>query len=724
MSAETNLGSEEPSTTEPRPPSPADTQPEKTNVTQRSGWEIFAGADPRTLGLFRIVFGIFMLVDLYRRLPDLRFFYTNEGMLPNHGAIFRPMSQYLFSYFHAASTAQEAWALFLVTGVVFFVYMIGYRTRLFQILALIGITSLHSRNILLENGGDVVCNLLAFWTVFLPLGRRFSVDALLESLRASREQNANDLNDHTTTAPDRRLFVSLAYAAIILNLAVIYYFNTIHKSGQPWREGTTVHFVLWSDRLVQPLGVFVRSWLPLGLMKVMTIGTLVIEASIVLLLLAPLLTLIGKGKNQLMSAELVRACRRVCAIEIIALHSGFQTVGHFGLFSFVMMLHAILLVGPEDWDALAKRMNLRLVQRFVFYDASCGLCHQIARFLKRMDHAGNLVFIANHDTEQLPPSVDPKVVENSIVVSNFSKSEFWIEGEAVLQIFRAIPYGYGIARLWEIPGLRSFMGTIYRWVAEHRYTFSEQLGYNACGLPQSYEQDRIPPKRERPELIGKPVVWIREACIGFFMLAVVSQVIAENRAIPKFMKAPSPAQASQVFLPFRIFSPQPAIFAAMIQYPRLFQGWSMFAPVPPIDDGRIVVDATTVDGRHIDPLTQGKPVDFELPPAKEGMLVSQLWYEFHDRLRRPENARYRGYLEQWLINWQRTAHRPANDRIVAFKVYWLTRRTQSPGKRTRLASSQEQFMQWDEPASNRRPGIRKPIPIVPPKRFPLTPKKP
>ena len=79
--------------------------PEKTETqTWRDVAREFMTADPRTLGLFRILFGVFLLVDLFRRVPDYVFFYTNEGMLPNHAALFAPMSTYLFSFFHAAST--------------------------------------------------------------------------------------------------------------------------------------------------------------------------------------------------------------------------------------------------------------------------------------------------------------------------------------------------------------------------------------------------------------------------------------------------------------------------------------------------------------------------------------------------------------------------------------------------------------------------------------------
>ena len=57
--------------------------------------------------------------------------------------------------------------MFAITAAVYGLYLIRWRTRLMQIGVLVLVTSLHSRNILIENGGDVIFNILALWTVFL-----------------------------------------------------------------------------------------------------------------------------------------------------------------------------------------------------------------------------------------------------------------------------------------------------------------------------------------------------------------------------------------------------------------------------------------------------------------------------------------------------------------------------------------------------------------------------
>lgn len=648
------------------------------DLTVRGVLREYATADPRTLGLFRIVFGVFLLVDLYRRLPDVTLFYTNDGMLPNHGAIFRPMSANLFSLYHAFSTRGEVLAAFGLTAIVYVLYAVGWKTKLFQILVAILVPSLHSRNIMLENGGDVVANILTLWTCFLPLGRRFSIDALLSSMRERREHDAAELNDRSSPVPPRAPIVSLAYAAAIVNLVVIYYFNVVHKDGLAWKQGIAVHYVFWADRLVQPSGVWLRQWVPTWSYAGLTMGTIVIESSIVVLLLSPIW---------------IRSCRRVAALLVIALHCGFQTVGHFGLFSFVMMMHSILLLGPEDWDALAARMRKRLPSRVVFYDASCGVCLQVSRILKRLDHLGKLRFVGNDEIERLPAGVTEETAQQTVIATDASGKRVFLRNDAVAAIFRALPYGVVVAKLMELPGISGLARSAYDAIASRRQDISVALGYAACGLPPrpGHEEPRWIPPHERPPLFGPLVPRLVTLVTGVFILALGSQVLAENRKVPQ--RPCLPFTSNKVCLPIA-WKQQPAILAAIAQYPRYFQGWSMFAPVPPNDDGNVVIDAITADGRHIDPLAGGLPVTFELPPADRGNLMTQFWYELHDRIRRDANTRYREHLRDYIANWQVLEQRPANDRIVSFEAWWVSRPTQPPGSRKRLDTKRVRFLDW------------------------------
>src|SRR5262249_52748105 len=147
----------------------------------------------------------------------------------------------------------EAWLMFGVCLVCFFFLLVGWRTRLFHVVSLVLSASLHNRVLFAENWGGVALGALMAWTAFLPLGRRFSADALLASLRKNAGEQPEDMTAERlgqTSAPDTRPVVSLAVLGLLLQLAVIYWFNFVHKSGPTWKDGTAVHYVLWQERIV------------------------------------------------------------------------------------------------------------------------------------------------------------------------------------------------------------------------------------------------------------------------------------------------------------------------------------------------------------------------------------------------------------------------------------------------------------------------------------------
>ncbi|MET0595493.1 MAG: hypothetical protein ABW133_22530, partial [Polyangiaceae bacterium] len=182
-------------------------------------------ADARTLGLFRIVFGLHLIATVYDRTqgPDGIAFYTNEGVMPNHYALFAPAGDKLWSLLFPFSTPAEVQIAFCAILAVYALYVIGYKTKLAQLLVPICLLSLDNRNLHLQNGGIVVTNIVAIWTAFLPLGSRFSLDALLRSLRQRVETDPAELENRDAMVRAPKTFVRLAYFGIVLNFAFIYF---------------------------------------------------------------------------------------------------------------------------------------------------------------------------------------------------------------------------------------------------------------------------------------------------------------------------------------------------------------------------------------------------------------------------------------------------------------------------------------------------------------------
>jgi Vitamin K-dependent gamma-carboxylase len=279
-------------------------------------------ADPRSLAAGRIALASVLLLDLVRRWAVVGSFYTNDGLVPNHTLLWRPSFAHVFSFFYMASYTHEAVLGFVVCGIAYTLLLVGLFTRAAQVASMVCVMSLHGRLLLFDNGGDVVLGLLAIWTAFLPTGLRFSVDAILARGR-----------------PGQARVVSLGVLALTCQLAFIYFFNAVHKSGETWRQGSAVHYVLHMDRLVTPLGLWLRARMTPALSRAMSWSALATEWSLPWLLLSPVGT---------------RACRRLAIAMIIGLHAGFGLFMNLGNFVPAMMAYAPHFIPGEDWDALGR----------------------------------------------------------------------------------------------------------------------------------------------------------------------------------------------------------------------------------------------------------------------------------------------------------------------------------------------------------------------------------
>jgi len=63
--------------------------------------------DTRSLGFGRIVLSLILLFDLWHRARVITLFYSNEGLIPNHMMMWRPPTQWMFSFFFMLSNRDE-----------------------------------------------------------------------------------------------------------------------------------------------------------------------------------------------------------------------------------------------------------------------------------------------------------------------------------------------------------------------------------------------------------------------------------------------------------------------------------------------------------------------------------------------------------------------------------------------------------------------------------------
>jgi hypothetical protein len=296
----------------------------------------YLSADPRGLGVGRIALALVLLLDLARRARDLETWYTNYGLLPNHTTLWKPPFDYTLSLFFTASLPSEAGFGFLVCGVVYVMLLLGVKTRFAQVASLVAVLSLHGRCEFVQNGGDAVLSELALWTCFLPMGRRYSLDAG----RAARAYGAGWKERATLPV------VSLGALVVILQLTVIYLFNALQKTGGTWRAGTVVHYMLYQACNDTALAVLVRDHFTPLHSKILTYTAWTIEGALPFFILCPFV---------------MRWTRRVAVLLVVALHAGFATFLNLGIFVPAMISFTPYLLVAADWDALE-----RLAARFDF----------------------------------------------------------------------------------------------------------------------------------------------------------------------------------------------------------------------------------------------------------------------------------------------------------------------------------------------------------------------
>jgi hypothetical protein len=592
--------------------------------------EYYCVMEPRTAGLFRWVLGFLCGADLIRHWVEARWFYSNAGVLTNHFHLYRPSSDYNFSVFHAFSSLEEVHVAFALALFCHLCFMIGWHTKLFSILSFLIVTSLDNRLVMVENGGYIVVNLIVGYAMFLPAGRRFSVDALLRSYRERKEQTVADLNERYRPAWATEPGVSLAVLLVILNLAAVYFFNVVNKSGKVWQRGETVHYVLYLNRMVTGVAVFFREHMPFWSTRLATWSVLCLEALLVTWILSPF------GR---------RYTRTLALLGMFALHTAFGVMMRLGPFSWFLIGWSLLLMSPAQWDMLERWYRRRAAPCVVTLDRRSPLAFAIARLLTRLDRLSLLRFEESPPDRAEPELIAARAPDGDRVVTGLI---------AFREIVRALPggrYAFGVLRF----GSLGLLGPILSVVSSRRVGIARFFGLTLP--PRGVEAaERSSPMRRAVSRAG---IWVREGFLIYVAVCSVLQAIIENKAVPVWLK-PS----------------LPKVMSATLVYPRLFQGWGMFAPNPITDDGSITVDARTMDGRRIDPFT-GQAPDLDLTDSR-GLGLQQIWQDYFNRIRLDRNKVFRQGLKEYLQRWHQETGRK-EDELVAFDVYWVRDQCPKPG---------------------------------------------
>ncbi|HXB39781.1 MAG TPA: HTTM domain-containing protein [Bacteroidia bacterium] len=226
--------------------------------------------DVRALSLMRVVIALVLLADLCIRATSLNAHYTSAGVVPYPEVELAFWRNSYFSFFTLNGSFWFAAILFIVTGFIYFCLLIGYRTRIFSVLAWVMLVSLQNCNSAILQCGDDELRLILFWGIFLPWGNFYSIDA----------------KRYHSLQRDTKYFdvPGIAYVLLIFS---VYFFTGILKDSIEWddREGSAFYYALNLDQMTWPLG---KMLLPhISLLKALTITAKWIEICGPFLLLIP-----------------------------------------------------------------------------------------------------------------------------------------------------------------------------------------------------------------------------------------------------------------------------------------------------------------------------------------------------------------------------------------------------------------------------------------------------
>lgn len=279
--------------------------------------------DSRTLAVFRIAIGLLVIGDVLARASTFTFFYTENGVVPQELAESRVING-AFSFFFYTQNSIVIAILFSIHVLVAVQLIAGYKTRFATIVTFLFVISLDHHNPLVLSHADTLFRLLCFWAIFVPLGERWSIDAM----------QRKDV--------PRATIASLGTAALLIQMVYMYSLNGYHKLGsEVWNSRDATPLIFGLDDMTYFLAGPMRQF-PVMLEILGTVWYFLLVISIVLLIL--------HGRP-----------RYILALLIFGAHFSFTVTVRIGAFGWVGMSGVLLFLQARFWDdmtAIAHRLNL------------------------------------------------------------------------------------------------------------------------------------------------------------------------------------------------------------------------------------------------------------------------------------------------------------------------------------------------------------------------------
>jgi len=189
----------------------------------------FKKEDYSTMGLLRILTAIVILLSLINDLPFVVDYYSDEGVLSGRTSMFR--SEFRFTILDHFGSPTFVIIFYFLLIISLLLLLIGKYTRFSAIIAFILLSSFQEKNTLILNSGDTLMKLMLFYLAISPSGKCLSLDSIKRNKNTPSKEHKKQQQWYIWP---RRL--------IQIQLAIVFLFAFLPKTGTTWRDGTAVYY--------------------------------------------------------------------------------------------------------------------------------------------------------------------------------------------------------------------------------------------------------------------------------------------------------------------------------------------------------------------------------------------------------------------------------------------------------------------------------------------------
>jgi Vitamin K-dependent gamma-carboxylase len=279
--------------------------------------ELFA-IDLRALSTLRIGTALILLWETVLRWQCAEMFFSDSGILSRTSRmqlLWDYSEPWWISLYMLHGSVTWAYGLLLLSFMTALALLVGYRTKLALATSLVLLLSVHARFPMLLQGGDVLFRCLLFWMLFLPLNSHWSV--------------ANTPSKSQST-------LSVASAALLIQLLCMYFFSAALKTSPEWTENFSATYYALG------IGHFTTRW-GYALMEYPQLLQILTAVTIALEWCGPWLLLIPYYQQKLW--------RWLIPFLFMSFHIGLICSMHLGTFPWVCLLYWLAFLPSPVWNA-------------------------------------------------------------------------------------------------------------------------------------------------------------------------------------------------------------------------------------------------------------------------------------------------------------------------------------------------------------------------------------